>query len=103
MSNAPYLLTQARSGYRMGNGTLVDAMVNDGLWEAYRGFHMGIGAEMIAEKYGITRQEQDAFAASSHQKAASATADGLFKEQILPLEIPPAKKGDAPRTFNKDE
>lgn len=103
MSNAPYLLPQARSGYRMGNGALVDAMVNDGLWEAYRGFHMGIGAEMIAEKYGITRQEQDAFAASSHQKAAGATVDGLFKEQILPVEIPPAKKGDAPRTFDKDE
>ena len=56
MSNAPYLLPQARSGYRMGNGTLVDAMVHDGLWEAYRGFHMGVGAEMIAEKYGITRR-----------------------------------------------
>jgi acetyl-CoA C-acetyltransferase len=103
MSNAPYLLTQARSGYRMGNGTLVDAMINDGLWEAYRGFHMGIGAEMIAEKYGLSRQEQDAFAAGSHQKAAKATAEGLFRDQILPVEIPPAKKGEAPRIFDKDE
>jgi acetyl-CoA C-acetyltransferase len=103
MSNAPYLLTQARTGYRMGNGTLVDAMINDGLWEAYRGFHMGIGAEMIAEKYGLTRAEQDAFAAASHQKAAKATADGLFKDQIVPVEIPAAKKGEAPRVFDKDE
>ena len=103
MSNAPYLLPQARSGYRMGNGTLVDAMVNDGLWEAYRGFHMGVGAEMIAEKYGITREEQDAFAAESHRKAAKATADGLFKDEILPVEIPAVKKGDAPRLFAADE
>ena len=103
MSNAPYLLPQARSGYRMGNGTLVDAMINDGLWEAYRGFHMGIGAEMIVEKYGLTRQEQDAFAAASHQKAAKATAEGLFNDQILPVEIPAAKKGEAPRVFDKDE
>jgi acetyl-CoA C-acetyltransferase len=103
MSNAPYLLPQARTGYRMGNGTLVDAMVNDGLWEAYRGFHMGVGAEMIAEKYGITRAEQDAFAAGSHQKAAKATAEGTFEEQIVPVEIPAAKKGEAPRLFDKDE
>jgi acetyl-CoA C-acetyltransferase len=103
MSNAPYLLPQARSGYRMGNGTLVDAMVHDGLWEAYRGFHMGVGAEMIAEKYGITREEQDQFAADSHRKAAKATAEGLFKDEILPVEIPAAKKGDAPRIFAADE
>ena len=79
MSNAPYLLPQARGGYRMGNGTLVDAMVHDGLWEAYNGFHMGVGAEMIAEKYGIMREEQDAFAAESHRRAAAATAEGLFR------------------------
>ena len=103
MSNAPYLLTQARSGYRMGNGTLVDAMVNDGLWEAYRGFHMGVGAEMIAEKYGISREEQDAFAAESHHRAAKATVDGNFGSQILQVEIPPTKKGEAPRVFQADE
>jgi acetyl-CoA C-acetyltransferase len=103
MSNAPYLLPQARSGYRMGNGALVDAMINDGLWEAYRGFHMGIGAEMIAEKYGISRMEQDEFAAASHHKAARATAEGIFKDQIIPVEIPPAKKGEVSRTFDKDE
>src|SRR5258708_21388596 len=103
MSNAPYLLPQARTGYRMGNGTVVDAMVNDGLWEAYRGFHMGVGAEMIAEKYGISRAEQDAFAAGSHQKAARATAEGLFRGEILPVEIPATKKGDIPPTFAADE
>jgi len=103
MSNAPYLLPQARAGYRMGNGTLVDAMVHDGLWEAYRGFHMGVGAEMIAEKYGITREEQDAFAAESHRRAARATAEGKFKEQIVPVEVPAAKKGEAPRQFTVDE
>jgi acetyl-CoA C-acetyltransferase len=103
MTNAPYLLPQARSGYRMGNGTLVDAMVHDGLWEAYRGFHMGVGAEMIAEKYGIAREEQDAFAAESHRKAARATVEGLFKDEILPIEIAAAKKGDPPRLFSADE
>jgi acetyl-CoA C-acetyltransferase len=103
MSNAPYLLPQARSGYRMGNGTLVDAMVNDGLWEAYRGFHMGVGAEMIAEKYAISREEQDVFAAESHKRAARATAEGLFRGEILAVEIPAAKKGEAPRVFDADE
>lgn len=103
MTNAPYLLPQARSGYRMGNGALVDAMIHDGLWEAYRGFHMGVGAEMIAAKYGITRQEQDAFAAESHHRAAAATAQGSFREEILPIEMPSAKKGEPPRTFAADE
>lgn len=103
MSNSPYLLPGARAGYRMGNNTVVDAMVHDGLWEAYRGFHMGIGAEMIAEKYGITREEQDVFAVESHRKAARATAEGLFKDAIVPVELPSAKKGEAPRIFSQDE
>src|SRR5579863_8623926 len=103
MTNAPYLLPQARSGYRMGNGTLVDAMINDGLWEAYRGYHMGVAAEMIAEKYGISRAEQDAFAAESHRRAAAATEAGWFREGIVPVEVPAAKKGDPPRIFDKDE
>ena len=103
MTNAPYLLPQARAGYRMGNGTLVDSMIQDGLWEAYRGFHMGVGAEMIAAKYGITREEQDAFAAESHRRAAVATAQGLFRDEILPVEVPAAKKGAAPRIFDVDE
>jgi acetyl-CoA C-acetyltransferase len=103
MTNAPYLLPQARGGYRMGNGALVDSMVNDGLWEAYKGFHMGVGAEMIAAKYGITREEQDAFAAQSHRRATEATRSGFFREEILPVEIPAAKKGTAARTFDVDE
>lgn len=103
MSNAPYLLPQARSGYRMGNGTLVDSMINDGLWDVYNQFHMGSAAEMVAEKYGITRIDQDAFAAESHSRAAAATEQGVFRDEILPVEVPSAKKGEAPRIFNADE
>src|SRR6266699_4930804 len=87
MSNAPYLLTQARTGYRMGDGTLVDAVVRDGLWCAFEGIHMGSEAEMIAEKFGVTRQEQDQYALHSHQKAAAATAAGRFKDEIVPIEV----------------
>jgi acetyl-CoA C-acetyltransferase len=103
MTNAPYLLPQARAGYRMGNGAVVDAMIHDGLWEAYKGFHMGVGAELIAAKYGITREEQDAFAAESHRRAAAATAAGWFTDEIVPVEIAAAKKGAAPRSFEADE
>jgi acetyl-CoA C-acetyltransferase len=103
MSNAPYLLPQARTGYRMGNGSLVDAMINDGLWDVYNQFHMGAAAEMVAEKYHISREDQDAFAAESHRRAAQTTAEGRFRAQILPVEVPPAKKGDAPRAFDADE
>src|SRR6266700_2695384 len=92
MSNAPYLLTQARTGYRMGDGTLVDAVVHDGLWCAFEGIHMGNEAEIIAEKFGVTRQEQDQYALHSHQKAAEATAAGRFKEEIVPVEVK-QKKG----------
>jgi acetyl-CoA C-acetyltransferase len=103
MTNAPYLLPQARGGYRMGNGALVDSMIQDGLWEAYNNFHMGVGAEKIAARYGISREEQDTFAAESHRRAASATAEGFFREEILPVEILPAKKGAESRLFDADE
>jgi acetyl-CoA C-acetyltransferase len=103
MTNAPYLLQHARSGYRMGNGSLVDSLIQDGLWEAYRGYHMGFAAEMIAEKYGISRQEQDAFAAESHRRAAAATTNGWFHDGIVPVEIPAAKKGETARIFDRDE
>ncbi|MGB7549868.1 MAG: acetyl-CoA C-acetyltransferase, partial [Terracidiphilus sp.] len=103
MTNAPYLLPQARAGYRMGNGALVDAMIHDGLWDVYNGFHMGMAGELVASKYGIGRGEQDAFAAESHRRAAAATAEGLFRDEILPVEIPPAKKGEAARRFDADE
>jgi acetyl-CoA C-acetyltransferase len=103
MTNAPYLLPQARAGYRMGNGTLVDAMINDGLWEAYNGFHMGVGAEMIAKRYAITREQQDAFAAESHRRAAQAAADGSFNEEIIAVEVPAGKKGASALNFSADE
>lgn len=103
MTNAPYLLLQARGGYRMGNGTLVDSMVYDGLWEVYKNYHMGVGGELIAAKYGISREEQDAFAAESHRRAAEATAKGCFRDEILPVEIPAAKKGAEPRVMDADE
>ncbi len=92
MSNAPYLLRKARTGYRMGNGELVDAVVNDGLWCAFEDIHMGNEAEIIAEKFGVTREEQDRLALESHQKAAAATAAGRFKDEIVPIEIQ-QKKG----------
>ncbi|GAC1348885.1 MAG: acetyl-CoA C-acetyltransferase [Ktedonobacteraceae bacterium] len=87
MSNAPYLLTKARIGYRMGNGEMIDAVVHDGLWCAFEGIHMGSEAEIIAEKFGVTREEQDHFSLQSHQRAAAATAAGRFKEEIVPIEI----------------
>jgi acetyl-CoA C-acetyltransferase len=95
MSNAPYLLPKARGGYRMGDGALVDAMIHDGLWEAYKDFPMGIGGEMIAEKYGITREEQDAFAVQSHKRATEATLGGHFRGEILPVEIPASRGGES--------
>jgi acetyl-CoA C-acetyltransferase len=92
MSNAPYLLTKARTGYRMGDGTLVDSVVNDGLWCAFECIHMGNEAEIIAEKFSVTREEQDRFALQSQQWAAAATSAGRFKEEIVPIEVK-QKKG----------
>ena len=92
MSNTPYLLTKARTGYRMGNGELIDAVVNDGLWCAFENIHMGNEAEIIAEKFAVTREEQDHFALQSHQRAAAATASGRFKDEIVPIEVK-QKKG----------
>jgi acetyl-CoA C-acetyltransferase len=87
MSNAPYLLTRARTGYRMGDGELIDAVVRDGLWCAFENIHMGGEAEIIAEKFAVTREEQDQFSLQSHQRAAAATAAGRFKDEIVPIEI----------------
>ncbi|HBE28245.1 MAG TPA: acetyl-CoA C-acyltransferase [Ktedonobacter sp.] len=92
MSNAPYLLAKARTGYRMGDGEIIDAVVHDGLWCAFENIHMGREAEIIAEKFGVTREEQDRFSLQSHQRAAEATAAGRFKEEIVPVEIK-QKKG----------
>ncbi|HVS74120.1 MAG TPA: acetyl-CoA C-acetyltransferase [Candidatus Acidoferrales bacterium] len=93
MSNCPYLLTQARTGYRLGDGKIIDSMIADGLWDAYENFHMGMTGELVAEKYGITREEQDRFAVESHQKAVRARKSCFFESQILPIEVP-QKKGD---------
>jgi len=103
MTNAPYLLPQARKGYRLGNAQVIDSMVHDGLWDIYNDYHMGITGENVAEKYGITREEQDEFAVSSHRKAVSAIRECRFKSQIVPVEIPAKKKGAPPTIFDKDE
>ena len=103
MTNAPYLLPQARKGYRLGNGQLIDSMVHDGLWDIYNDYHMGITGENVAEKYGISREEQDEFAVNSHRKAVTAIKECRLKSQIVPVEIPAKKKGAAPAIFDKDE
>ena len=101
MSLAPYVLPAGRWGARMNNSTMVDAMVNDGLWDAFNQYHMGITAENVAEQWGITREEQDAFAVRSQNLAEAAIKAGKFKEEIVPVEIP-QKKGD-PVIFDTDE
>ena len=103
MTNAPYLLPQARKGYRLGNAQIVDSMVNDGLWDIYNNYHMGITGENVAEKYGIKREEQDEFALNSHRKALAAIRECRFKSQVVPVEIPAKKKGEPPTVFDKDE
>src|SRR3712207_6509118 len=101
MSNAPYILPKAREGYRMGNATLVDSMIHDGLWCAFENYHMGNTGEVVAERYGVTREEQDAYAYNSHRKAVAAIRAGKFRDEILAVEIP-QKKG-APVLFDTDE
>ncbi len=94
MSAAPHLLQGSRDGYRMGDAKIVDSMILDGLWDVYNQYHMGVTAENVAKKYGVTREEQDAFAAASQQKAEAAQRAGRFTDEIIPLEIP-QKKGPA--------
>jgi acetyl-CoA C-acetyltransferase len=101
MSNAPYLLPKARDGYRLGNGELVDAMINDGLWCSFDNQHMGCTGEVVAERFTVSRAEQDAYSLKSHQKAAAAIKAGKFKDEIVPIEIP-QKKGPA-TIFDTDE
>jgi acetyl-CoA C-acetyltransferase len=93
MSNAPYVLNKARWGQRMGNGELIDSMINDGLWDAFNDYHMGITAENVAERWNISREEQDKFAVESQRKAEAAIKDGRFKDEIVPVVIP-QRKGD---------
>lgn len=101
MSNAPYLIPKAREGYRLGNGELVDSMINDGLWCAFENYHMGCTGEVVADEYRIGRSEQDEFATNSHRKAAAAIKEGKFKGEIVPVEIP-QRKGAA-LVFDTDE
>ena len=101
MSNTPYILPRIREGLRMGDGELRDLMIHDGLWCAIDNCHMGISGETVAETYHVTREEQDAYAAESHRRAAAATEAGLFSEEILPVTIP-QKKG-APIVIDRDE
>jgi acetyl-CoA C-acetyltransferase len=101
MSNCPYLLKGARTGYRLGNQEMYDSMITDGLWDVYENYHMGETGELVAEKYNITRQEQDRFALESHQKAIRAIKSCFFSAQIVPIEIP-QKKGD-PVIIKTDE
>jgi acetyl-CoA C-acetyltransferase len=100
MTRSPYLIPSGRFGARMGDAKLIDSMVHDGLWDAFNDIHMGITAENLADQYGIDRQEQDEFAAASQQKAERAIADGVFSDEIVPIEVP-AKGG--PRLVDSDE
>jgi acetyl-CoA C-acetyltransferase len=101
MSNAPYLIPKAREGYRLGNGELLDSMINDGLWDAYNDYHMGCTGEIVSEKFDVSREQQDEYALNSHRKAADAIKAGKFRDEIVPVEIP-QKKGPAV-VFDTDE
>lgn len=101
MSLAPYVMPSARTGQRMGHGQLIDSMITDGLWDAFNDYHMGITAENLVEKYALTREQQDAFAAESQRKAVAAIEAGRFKDEITPIVLA-QKKGD-PKVFDRDE
>lgn len=101
MTNAPYLLKKARAGYRMGNGELVDSLINDGLWDVFNNCHMGVTAENLAARYGLSREEQDKFAAASQNKTEAAQKENRFADEIAPVMIP-QRKGD-PVAFARDE
>ncbi len=100
MSNAPYLIKSMRWGTKYGNSIIVDSMINDGLWDAYNEFHMGITGEIVAERHGITRKQADEYAYQSHMRAAKATREGYFKEEIVPLNI---RKEEGEIVFDRDE
>ncbi len=101
MNLCPYMLKKARTGYRMNNNKLIDAMVHDGLWDHVNDFHMGISAELVAEKYGVSREDSDSFAMNSYEKMWKATDEGKFRDEIVPVEVP-VRKGD-PKIFDEDE
>ncbi|MCY4124495.1 MAG: acetyl-CoA C-acyltransferase, partial [Pseudomonas sp.] len=101
MSLAPYVMPSARTGQRMGHGQLIDSMISDGLWDAFNDYHMGITAENLVQEYGLSREQQDAFAAESQRKAVAAIAAGRFEAEITPILLP-QKKGE-PKVFAQDE
>ena len=101
MSNIPYAMPKARDGYRMGNQTVTDLMIHDGLWCPFENWHMGNTGEIVSEKYQIGRDEQDEYAYNSHRKAAEAQKEGRFKDELVPIEIP-QRKGD-PIILDYDE
>jgi acetyl-CoA C-acetyltransferase len=101
MSNCPYLLTKVREGMRLGHGEAIDSMIYDGLWDPYENYHMGCTGEIVAEKYGVTRRQQDEYAVESHRRAIAAAKAGKFRAEILPVAIP-LKKGET-TTFAADE
>jgi acetyl-CoA C-acetyltransferase len=103
MSNAPYLLPSARNGMRMGDSAVVDSMIRDGLWCACDDHHMGMTGELVAEKHGFTREQQDQYALESHRRAAAAWREGRFDAEIIPVTLPPKKKGGEPVIFSRDE
>ena len=101
MTNAPHLLPAARAGFRLGHGRAIDALIHDGLWCAFENWHMGQAAELVASEYGVSRVDQDAFAASSHAKAAAAAGEGRFARELLAVDVP-GPKGTAAR-LDRDE
>ncbi len=109
MSQAPYLLPKARTGYRMGHGELVDSMIKDGLWDVYNDKHMGMCGDQCASKYDLTREDQDHFAVTSYQRAIKAMDEGIFADEIVPVEVPDRKQtitvseDEEPRRFNEDK
>jgi len=103
MSNAPYLLPQARQGFRLGNAVAVDSLIHDGLWDVYNDFHMGITGENVASKHGITREEQDNYALNSHRKTAAAWNEARFEAEVVPVSVPSKKRGAVPEIVSRDE
>ncbi len=103
MTNAPYLLQNARKGFRLGDQKVIDSVVHDGLWDVYNDYHMGTTGENVADKYHITREEQDEYALNSHRKALAAIKECRIKDQIVPVELPAKKKGAPPVMFSVDE
>jgi acetyl-CoA C-acetyltransferase len=101
MTNAPYVLPAARGGYRMGNGELIDTMIHDGLWDPYENTHMGNCGDLVAEKYGFTREDQDLFARTSYERALAAQREGRFKQEIVPVSVP-QRRGE-PILVEEDE